>query len=266
MDINSRILSTPVVKRLHPPSVYKNRRFQRCGPYAVIRPMSSKCKRRLFNPKSLFQQTIHKIANTSNNDDAANYKQIDTQLPTSLYNQFLEYCIANDTDIDISESLWLSIAEKYNITSYDLTRDVVKSWTWPNITLEQSFLFKCYKWLENSPDLLDEDINIVHKTTPHFIRTNGRIKLYEDKVCVECIGKIARFSKPVDMNTSLSLSPSSSSSSCQKIYQLNNVGLNLEYQNCCIFSAENFCKNVPNNSDMWCRCCKFRPLFVFEIK
>lgn len=207
--------------------------------------LSRRC-RRLFCPPTLFRQSMHTLMTNAavNSDDPKHqqpqYDQMHETVPKHIYNQMLVYCIVNC--IEIEKHMWMSIAARNGISSYILNQNVFSKWTWPHLTLEQSWLFRCYNWADGDTDL-DEERNIVYKTTPYFLHVDSKVVAREDTLCPTCIKTVV----------------------CNDSNSNNVVSITKTlFRKRCKYSCEEFSMQLPYDPDLWCRLCKIQPLFSFN--
>lgn len=236
---NNSSVHDATVRRICEQARYMNLRRKlkaaRCLKPTVM--MLRRC-RRLFTPATLLRQTMQSIITTTNPNIYANIR---TTLPTSLYQQLLLDCIVNCTPVDME--FWLAVAKHNGIDEYDLTYDMVVSWRWPHITLEQCFLFRCYDWTL-CPEFLKEENNRLYRSTPHFVRINGCLISREDSLCAKCIVDVLQDAPKQDI-TGLSVTGAI-------------------FHERLTFSWDEFLEYVPGHAELWCRLCKVWPLFTMK--
>lgn len=138
-------------------------------------------RRRLFAITSLYNLAFEKII-TSGNSQL--YVQAVKSAPKVLYHQLLRYFIGSHSQQTVSKDLWLAVAAKNKINIYDLD-DIVFTWDWLNLTLEQCFLFRCYDWLDAVPSFVYK--TLIKINTPYYVQMNSEFVGETSSVCHSCI-------------------------------------------------------------------------------
>lgn len=60
----------------------------------------------------------------------------------------------------ITTFAWQVIARFHGIYEFDLTMSTIQSWPWPYLTMEQSFLFRCFPWTLRIPTFLNTELEM----------------------------------------------------------------------------------------------------------